>query len=187
MSNPATDGSGAVADLLACRTLLSAFPSVLTGIITHLPTRALSLSDGPGRWTPQQVLAHLLQIEEASWIPRIDHLLRGLDGPLPLVQPDRHLDRYASRDTHELLEAFSFQRQASLQAWDARQVGVEDWRRCARHPEAGTVTLGNIIGTWAMHDLDHLVQILAVVGHDGQRLVGPLARYLRICRGTRHV
>ena len=58
MSNFATDGSGAVADLLACRTLLSAFPSVLTGIITHLPTRALSVSDGPGRWTPQQVLAH---------------------------------------------------------------------------------------------------------------------------------
>ncbi len=172
-------------DLATCRSLLEVFPGLLTQLIQLLPSRVMGVADGPGRWSPQQVLAHLLQIEEASWIPRIHHFYHGLHGPVPLVQPERHVDLYALRDTQDLLQAFRMQRSSNLRALEALKIGPDEWHRIGQHQEAGSVTVGQLVGTWAMHDLDHFAQILYVVGHDGRRLVGPLSRYLRICQDTR--
>jgi hypothetical protein len=42
------------------------------------------------------------------------------------------------------------------------------------------VTLGELVATWVVHDLDHLAQIERVMAKRYARAVGPWSAYLRI-------
>ena len=49
-----------------------------------------------------------------------------------------------------------------------------------RHPELGQVTLGQLIATWVVHDLNHLGQIARVMSRQYRSVVGPWIEYLPI-------
>ena len=51
-----------------------------------------------------------------------------------------------------------------------------------RHPALGTVTLGQLLATWAAHDLTHLHQIARVLAHQCREAVGPWSVYLGVLR-----
>ena len=46
---------------------------------------------------------------------------------------------------------------------------------CAEHPVLGTVSLSELLATWATHDLTHLHQITRVIAHQYREAVGPFS------------
>jgi hypothetical protein len=48
------------------------------------------------------------------------------------------------------------------------------------HPSLGEVSLGNLLNTWAVHDLDHVGQIFAGLAGSHDTQVGPWKRNLGI-------
>ena len=49
-----------------------------------------------------------------------------------------------------------------------------------RHPELGPVTLGQLLATWAVHDLNHIGQVVRVMSKRYETVVGPWKAYLGI-------
>jgi len=56
----------------------------------------------------------------------------------------------------------------------------EDLNRMAMHPELGKVTLGQLLATWVVHDLDHVGQIARTMAKVYTDAVGPWTAYLSI-------
>jgi hypothetical protein len=48
------------------------------------------------------------------------------------------------------------------------------------HPELGPVTLGQLLATWVVHDLNHIAQVLRVMGKRYESAVGPWKPYFGI-------
>ena len=56
----------------------------------------------------------------------------------------------------------------------------EDLRRTGQHPELGEVSLQQLLATWVVHDLDHLVQISRTMAKVYAEVVGPWSAYLSV-------
>ena len=48
------------------------------------------------------------------------------------------------------------------------------------HPELGRVTLGQLLATWVVHDLDHIAQVAEGMAKPYDAAVGPWKEYLPI-------
>ena len=48
------------------------------------------------------------------------------------------------------------------------------------HPQLGEVTLGQLLATWVVHDLDHVAQIARTMAKVYAEAVGPWQEYLSI-------
>jgi len=57
-----------------------------------------------------------------------------------------------------------------------------DFDRTGTHPHFGAVTLRQLLATWAVHDLNHLMQIARVMAKQIGPEVGPWEQYLKILR-----
>jgi hypothetical protein len=58
------------------------------------------------------------------------------------------------------------------------QLKTADLERRGLHPELGPVTLGQLLATWVVHDLNHLSQIARVMGRQYTHAVGSWIEYL---------
>lgn len=164
--------------------LLAGGPATLATLMHAVPEACQRWSDAADRWSIHQVVAHLAQIEESDrgWIPRLRHLLDGMDGPLPRVDAHRRLPAYAHLPMPELLTRFAAARRTGIGHLASWRLDDGAMRRTGTHPDRGTVSVGNLLCTWAMHDIDHIAQICRILGRHHAGQVGPLAEYLRICR-----
>jgi hypothetical protein len=66
------------------------------------------------------------------------------------------------------------------------QLRPEDLARRGRHPALGVVTLGELLATWAAHDLSHLHQVTRVLAHQYREAVGPWREYLGVMHCAGH-
>jgi hypothetical protein len=57
-----------------------------------------------------------------------------------------------------------------------------DLDRKGQHPELGEVTLGQLLATWVVHDLDHLAQVTRTMAKVYTEDTGPWLAYLSILR-----
>jgi hypothetical protein len=57
-----------------------------------------------------------------------------------------------------------------------------DFARKGLHPELGEVTLGQLLATWVVHDLDHVSQIARTMAKVYKETTGPWIEYLSILR-----
>jgi hypothetical protein len=62
----------------------------------------------------------------------------------------------------------------------ALSLSPEDLEREGRHPDLGTVTMRQLLATWAVHDLAHVRQIARVMAKQYREEVGPWERYFRV-------
>jgi hypothetical protein len=80
----------------------------------------------------------------------------------------------------ELLAKFEAARQTSLRELDEMRLTPELLEKRGRHPELGEVTLGQLLATWVVHDLDHIAQIVRVMSRQYKDAVGPWSAFLRV-------
>ncbi len=168
-------------DLHAVVPVLSRTPGVLDALLRDLPAGWVSGTEGPGTWSPYDVVGHLIHGERTDWMPRVEHLLaHGEAVPFPSFDRFAQFEASKGKSLSELLDTFSELRAESLRSLEALHLTSADRERTGHHPEFGRVTLSQHLATWVVHDLDHLAQIVRVMGRQYTDAVGPWRQYLRI-------
>jgi DinB family protein len=159
--------------------VLSSTPRVLRAWLWDLPQSWIERNEGPGTWSPYDVVGHLIHGERTDWIPRLELLLEH--GETRTFAP---FDRFAQfRDSqgktlHQLLDTFAELRTGNLARLESLALQAADYRRPGMHPELGPVRLSQLLATWVAHDLNHVSQIARVMGSQYREAVGPWLEYL---------
>ena len=156
-------------------------PATLRSLLEHLPEPWITANEGDNTWSPFDVLGHLIHGEETDWIPRARIILSGGE-----ARSFETFDRFAmferskGKTLAELLAKFEAARQTSLRELDEMRLTPELLEKRGRHPELGEVTLGQLLATWVVHDLDHIAQIVRVMSRQYKDAVGPWSAFLRV-------
>ena len=161
--------------------VLQRTPGTLRALLLELPDDWIRATEGPGTWSPFDVVGHLIHGERTDWVPRIEHMLRHGDA-VPFPPFDREAMIAASRGValRELLDTFDLLRAQSLDRLAALGLTDSDLARRGRHPELGAVTMGQHLATWVAHDLGHVGQVVRVMARQYCDAVGPWRAYLSI-------
>ena len=128
----------------------------------------------------------MIHAERADWIPRARIILQHGDSQ-PFAPFDRlgHEREIRGKSLGELLDEFARVRSENLSELRALDIQPEDLDRPGRHPALGSVTLSQLLATWAAHDLTHLHQISRIMAYQYREAVGPFSAYLGVlhCNG----
>ena len=130
---------------------------------------------------PLTYVGHLVFADRTDWLPRTRVILetgetRAFD-PFDRVGQVRESQ---GKSLEQLLDEFTRVRDESLTALRAFNLQPRDFDRRGRHPALGTVTLSELLATWAVHDLTHLHQLTRVMAHQYRDAVGPFGAYLGV-------
>ena len=136
------------------QSVLSTTPSRWQQLVSTLPGDLLTRSPVAGEWSALHCLQHLLDAERVLFPARFHAFLAGQD--FDAFDPNRPQAAPESLTPEQLAAAFAQARQASLVL--LQSVTADDLERIAQHPQFGTVTLAELLQTWAAHDLMHTVQ-----------------------------
>lgn len=154
-------------------------PGVLRTLLAGLPPDAVRGRYGDGTWSAYEVVGHLIVGEETDWMPRVRRILEHGTGrafdPFPhdaTIRPDEGMA------LTELLDGFAAIRAANLR--DLRALHLTPGQLTLRglHPALGEVTLGQLLATWAAHDLHHVRQACLALAWRYRDEVGPWRAYL---------
>jgi hypothetical protein len=161
--------------------ILERTPETLTALLSGLSEEWTHEKEGPDAWSPFDVVGHLIHGEKTDWIPRAKFILEH--GDSRTFEP---FDRFAQYETSrgksmsDLLEEFADLRLNNVEGLRDMDLGSEDLDRTGTHPELGPVTLGQLLATWTVHDLDHIAQIARAMARQYTAEVGGWRTHLRI-------
>jgi hypothetical protein len=168
-------------DLAQGTAILERTPATLRALLHGLGPEWADATEGPETWSPYVVIGHLIHGERTDWIPRARIILaKG---------PDRRFtpyDRFAQfrenqgKSLEELLDEFSRLRAENLAMLASWRLSEADLALDGVHPEFGAVTLRQLLATWVVHDLGHLVQAARVMAKQYRDAIGPWRAYLPV-------
>lgn len=151
--------------------------------LTHqaeaIQTLAQDVTDEQARWKPSrddwsllEVIHHLYDEEIEDFRRHLDHILFHADQPWPRIDPGGWVTqrRYNQQEPAAVLAQFLAARQESL-AWLA-SLDAPDWSASIAMPW-GTLTAGDMLASWAAHDLLHLRQLVELHYAWTQQAVAP--------------
>ena len=163
--------------------LLEHTPQAIVRLVGSLPEELLNATEGPGTWTPRQVLEHLTWGEVDDWIPRIRLILDQQDRTA-FTPFDREggARRYGEWSLDAVTCEFLRLRSDNLAALHEMRLGPDELHLPGRHPALGLVTLGQLIASWVAHDLAHLHQISRTLARQYTAEVGPWRDFMRVLR-----
>lgn len=168
-------------DLELGRQILERTPSSIIGLLRGLPPEWTSVDEGPGTWSPHLVVAHLINGERTDWIPRAKLILAGNpDATFVPLEREGFFDEARQRSLEDLLDLFATLRAGSLRALDELRLGEKELAMTAMHPGLGRVTLRQLLASWVVHDLGHIVQISRVMAKQYTAAVGPWTEYMSV-------
>jgi hypothetical protein len=168
-------------DLDETKTLLRRTSDVLDALLGGLPDPWVRENEGPDTWSSFDVVGHLIEAEETNWIPRVRHLIKhGESAVFPPFDRFGFVEKSKGQSMADMLDTFKGARARSLQDLDELRLTTGDLSRRGRHPDFGPVTLGQLLATWAIHDLNHLGQIVDVLARQHAEAVGPWRAFLGI-------
>jgi len=161
--------------------ILRRTPLTLNALLRDLPDAWVLQNEGTESWSPFDVVGHLIHGEETDWIPRAK-IIREYGETHPFEPFDRFAMFEISRGKSlaELLDTFERLRAESLKELEGMHLTEEALQKSGRHPELGLVTLSELLSTWAVHDLNHIGQIVRVMAKQYEEAVGPWQAYLNI-------
>lgn len=161
--------------------VLEATPAVLHSLLANLPDDWLDFKEEEEAWTPRTVLVHFVHNERTNWIPRARVILSQSDARK--FPPFKQLPAPGEiKDTNApgLIAEFAGLRQGSLATLRGFNLAPSDYERTGEHPALGTVTLGQLLATWLVHDLNHTHQIVKSLAKRQREAVGPWRKNLAI-------
>jgi hypothetical protein len=167
--------------------LLERTPRTLDALLRDLPDEWTRVNEGPNTWSPYDIVGHLIHGERTDWIPRAKIILECGE-----TRTFERFDRLAQeresqgRSLAQLLDEFARVRSKSLDDLRALNLQSSDLEKRGTHPVFGSVTLGQLLATWAAHDLTHLHQISRVMAHQYRDAVGPWTVFLGVMQCAGH-
>jgi hypothetical protein len=174
-------------DLQNTVALLTRTPAVLDALLRGLPETWTLRNEGEGTWSAYDIVGHLIYCERADWMPRAKMVLEF--GETRTFAP---FDRwgYAKEDKKRTLEGmldeFARLRSENLDGLRALNLQRAQLEKRGNHPAFGSVTLSELLATWAAHDLTHLHQVSRVMAYQYRETVGPWNVYLGVLQCAGH-
>jgi hypothetical protein len=162
--------------------VLERTPATLSMLLKDLPDTWIAATEGDGTWSPYDVIGHLIHGEGIDWIPRARHILAGETRAFQTFDRTAQFQESQGKTLAELLTTFARLRQESVSALTEMNLTEADFARKGLHPELGEVTLGQLLATWVVHDLDHVSQIARTMAKVYKETTGPWIEYLSILR-----
>lgn len=172
-----------VFDLPKCLEVLERTPAVLEAMLGGLSPDWTHQNEGGDTWSPYDVIGHLIHGERTDWMARLEIILG--DGPDRRFASFDRLAQFAEsrgKTLADLLREFRDIRMRNVARVRALGLGPADLDRTGIHPKFGSVTLRQLLATWTVHDLDHVMQISRVMAKQIGPDTGPWVEYLRIIR-----
>ena len=173
-------------DLSNTLTVLTRTPAVLDALLRDLPDAWTHSNEGEHTWNAFEVVGHLIHAERADWMPRVRTIL-GRWEAREFEPFDRmgHVREIQGRSLWDLLDEFARVRSENLTDLRGLKLTEDDLDRRGLYPALGSVTLSELLATWAAHDLTHLHQVSRVLAHQYREAVGPWSQYLGVlhCHG----
>src|SRR5947208_13568022 len=173
---------GSEFNLKDAEAVLERTPASLYALLNGLPDAWIRATEGEGTWSPYDVIGHLIHGERTDWIPRARHIMAGDSRPFEPFDRMAQFTDSQGKSLGELLVAFAGLRHENLTTLLEMNVTNEDLNRRGLHPELGAVTLGQLLATWVVHDLDHVGQIARTMAKVYSEATGPWSAYLSILR-----
>jgi len=163
-------------------TILERTPGTLKALLAGLPATWAAATEGDGTWSPYDVVGHLVQGERTDWIPRARHILAGETRPFEPFDRTAQFIESEGKSLDELLAMFAELRRRNVATLVAMNLTDDDLGRSGLHPELGKVTLGQLLATWVVHDLDHVTQVARTMAKVYSEATGPWHAYLSVLR-----
>jgi hypothetical protein len=167
--------------------ILTRTPAALNALLSDLPDLWTQRNEGGESFTVVDVVGHLIYADIADWMPRARMILEF--GEARAFEPfDRrgHVRECAGKSLPQLLERFARLRREKLSELQHLHLTPKDLIRYGRHPVLGRVSLGELLATWAAHDLNHIHQISRVMAYQYREAVGPFRKYLGVMQCNGH-
>lgn len=160
--------------------ILERTPRVLRSYLEGLSDEWIRTNEGPETWSPYDIVGHLIFGEKTDWMVRVMIILEADDKRFEPFDRFAQFSEDQSRPLANMLQEFETLRVQNLDALRSLQLTEEDFNQTGVHPAFGEVTLGELIATWAVHDLAHLAQISRVMAKQYKKQVGPWKEYIGI-------
>ncbi len=161
--------------------VLERTPATLRAMLHDLDTAWLDATEGPDTWSPYTIVGHLVHGEHANWVPRARSILsHSASRRLPPYDRFAHFRESEGKSLSDLLDEFTRLRADNLAALAAWRLTDAELALDGEHPEFGTVTLRQLLATWAVHDLGHIAQTARVMAKQYRDAIGPWRAYLPI-------
>ena len=162
--------------------ILERTPSTLTHLLSGLSNDWVYSNEGENTWSPYDVIGHLIHGEKTDWIVRLHIILNHPDKQFEPFDRFAQFENSKGKNLTQLLNEFTHLRSENIRILQQLQLTDNDYTKTGIHPTFGTVTLGQLLATWVVHDLDHLYQISRTLAKRYQDNVGPWIEFLRILK-----
>ncbi len=138
---------------------LAAFPAMLRPAVAGLSLDDAKRKPASGAWSITEIVAHLADEETLDFRTRLRMTLEEPTKPWPPIDPEgRAAEKcYNERDYNIETARFELERTASLE-WLC-SFGAVNWSCAHQHPTLGAFRAGDLLASWAAHDMLHLRQI----------------------------
>lgn len=167
--------------------LLTRTPSTLNALLRDLPDTWTHSNEGENTWNALEVIGHLIHGERTDWMPRVELILGSWEArTFEPFDMRGHVREIQGKSLTQLLDEFARARAESLTALRALNLTQDDLDRRGLHPALGSVTLSQLLATWAAHDLTHVHQISRLMAHQYRDAVGPWSKYLGVLQCAGH-
>lgn len=149
-------------DAAATIAALETNPAAIAALVRAMPAEAVRWRPTPDDWSVLEVVNHLADEEREDFRTRLAFVLSPGGELPPLNRPAAWvIERaYNARDLDESLARFARERQESL-VW-LRGLATPDWARAWEVASGYTLRAGDLLTSWAAHDLLHLRQLVEV-------------------------
>jgi hypothetical protein len=163
--------------------ILRQTPYTLMRMLDGLSPEWTASSGNSKDWAPFDVVGHLIHGEETDWIERAEIILeKGEDRTFVPFDRLAQFERSKGKPLNDLLTEFAHLRNINIERLMGFELTPEKLALRGRHPALGEVTLEQLLATWAVHDLNHIRQIVIYMAKQYDDEVGPWKQYLSILK-----
>lgn len=163
--------------------VLARTPAAVNTMLRGLPEGWIRATEGPDTWSPYDVVGHLIHGELTDWMPRLRIILEhGESRPFDPFDRFAHFESSQGKTLDQILAEFSGLRAENVANLKRLGLRPEQFALKGTHPALGTVTLGQLLATWVVHDLTHIMQISRVMAKRYGDDVGPWHAYLSVLK-----
>jgi DinB superfamily len=142
--------------------VLAATPKKLERLVARKSPATLRKRPAPGKWSVQEILAHLADVEVVvGW--RVRSVLGAPGIAIQAFDQDAWTQalHYDKRDPRESIAQIKAVRAANLALY--KSLTPEQWKHYGIHSERGQESVEHIARMIAGHDLNHIQQIEAIL------------------------
>lgn len=159
-------------DLNSVTTQMARNAKAIEALVQGISAEQARWRPGPDEWSVLEVINHLYDEEIEDFRAHLDLILHHPGEPWPRIDPQGWVlaRGYNERNPAQSLQDFLRAREASL-IW-LRGLSSPDWQAVYRAP-FGEITAGDMLASWAAHDLLHMRQLVELHWAHTARLVQP--------------